>query len=140
EAARARGIVVTHTPGVLTDATADLAFALLMAVARRIPDADLYVRNGRFRRWETDLLLGMELRGKTLGIVGMGRIGQAMARRALGFGMRVVYFNRRPVNPTTERILGARRASFDELLATSDVISLHCALNADSYHLFDADA
>lgn len=140
EAARARGIVVTHTPGVLTDATADMAFALLLAAARRIPEADAYVRRGQFRRWETDVLLGTELRGKTLGIVGMGRIGEAMARRALGFGMKVVYYNRRRANPTVEHVAGARYVSFDELLETSDVVSLHCALNASSRHLFGADA
>lgn len=139
-AAKARGVVVTHTPGVLTDATADLAFALLMAAARRIPAADRYVREGRFVRWETDVLLGTELRGKTLGIVGLGRIGQAVARRALGFGMRVVYHNRRRLDPTTERLLGARPVSFDALLEESDVVSLHCALNAESRHLFDAEA
>ena len=140
EAARRHGIVVTNTPGVLTDATADFAFALLLAVARHLRAADVFVRDGRFERWETMLLLGLELRGKTLGIVGMGRIGTAMARRALGFGMQVVYYNRRPANPTDAYLLSARRVEFDELLATSDVISLHCALNAESRHLFDATA
>ena len=140
EAARRRGVVVTHTPGVLTDATADLAFALLLALARRIPAADRYVRDGRFVRWETDVMLGPELRGKTLGIVGMGRIGQAVAQRARGFGMDVVYHNRRPLDAAAEATLGARRVTFDALLAASDVVSLHCALNADSRHLFDAEA
>ncbi|ARA94653.1 D-glycerate dehydrogenase [Rhodothermaceae bacterium RA] len=139
-AAHRLGIVVTNTPGVLTDATADLAFALLLAVARRLREADRYVRDGRFQRWETMELLGMELAGKTLGIVGMGRIGQAVARRAIGFGMRVVYHNRHRVNPTDEYRLGARRVELEELLATSDVISLHCPLNDDSRHLIDAAA
>lgn len=138
EAARALGIVVTNTPGVLSDATADLAFALLLAVARRIPQADQFVRDGRFKRWETMLLLGTSLTGKTMGIVGMGRIGAAMARRARGFGMDILYYNRTRANPTSERLLGAEYASFDALVERSDVISLHCALNDDSYHLFDA--
>lgn len=140
EAARERGIVVTHTPGVLTEATADFAFALLLAVARRLPEAEAYVRAGRFKRWETKALLGMELNGKTLGIVGMGRIGLAVARRAIGFGMRVVYHNRSRANPTPERLLGARYVGFEELLATSDVVSLHLPLNDASHHLFDASA
>ncbi len=140
EAARAHDIVVTNTPEVLTDATADFAFALLLAVARHLRLADVFVRDGAFRRWETTLLLGMELRGKVLGIVGLGRIGRAMARRALGFGMRIVYHNRRPTNFTFERQLSAQYVSFEELLAQSDVVSLHCALNDESYHLLDDNA
>ncbi len=140
EAARAHDIVVTNTPEVLTDATADFAFALLLAVARHLRPADVFVRDGAFRRWETTLLLGMELRGKVLGIVGLGRIGRAMARRALGFGMRIVYHNRRPTNFTFERQLSAQYVSFEELLAQSDVVSLHCALNDESYHLLDDNA
>jgi D-3-phosphoglycerate dehydrogenase len=140
EAAKKHGIIVTNTPGVLTDATADFAFALLLSVARRLPEAQQVVRTGQFVRWETQMLLGMELSGKTLGIVGFGRIGQAMARRALGFGMKVIYHNRHRANPTHERRLGARYVSFEELLAQSDVISLHTALNDDSRHLFDAAA
>ncbi len=140
EAARARGIVVTHTPGVLTDATADFTFALLLTLVRRVREADRYVREGHFKRWETKLLLGYDLRDKVLGIVGLGRIGSAVARRALGFGMRVVYYNRRPANPTVERQSCARYVSFDELLRTSDVISIHCPLNKASYHLFDRAA
>lgn len=140
EAARRRGVVVTHTPGVLTDATADFAWALLLAAARRVVEADAYVRAGHFKRWETQALLGMELRGKTLGLVGMGRIGAAVARRALGFGMKVVYHNRRRANPTVERHAGARFVPLEGLLAESDVVSLHCALNAQSRHLIDAAA
>ena len=135
-AARVRNIIVTNTPGVLTDATADFAFALLLAAARHLRPADQFVRSGTFQRWETTLLLGMELRGKVLGIVGMGRIGRAMARRALGFGMRIVYHNRHRANPTVEREHSARYVAFEDLLEQSDVISLHCALNDDSYHLF----
>ncbi len=140
EAAKARGITVTNTPGVLTDATADFTWALLLAVARNIDAADAFVRNGKFERWETTLLLGMELRNKTLGIVGMGRIGAAVARRALGFGMRVVYHNRRRANPTIERQNSAHYVPLDTLLETSDIVSLHCPLNDDSHHLIDAAA
>jgi lactate dehydrogenase-like 2-hydroxyacid dehydrogenase len=139
-AAQERGVIVTNTPGVLTDATADFAWALLMAVARNINAADAFVREGRFKRWETTLLLGEELRDKTLGIVGMGRIGAAVARRALGFGMRVVYHNRRRANPTIERERSAHYVPLDTLLETSDIVSLHCPLNEESRHLIDAAA
>lgn len=140
EAARRRGLPVTHTPGVLTDATADLAMALLLAAARHVLQADQFVRDGRFDRWEATLLLGPELSGKTMGIVGLGRIGAAVARRALGFGMEVVYHNRRRANPTIEQQLSARRVSFEQLLAESDVVSVHCTLNPESHHLFGAEA
>ncbi|MEX0746675.1 MAG: D-glycerate dehydrogenase [Rhodothermales bacterium] len=136
-AAKELGIAVTNTPGVLTDATADFAFALLLAAARKIPAGDRYVREGRFVRWETDVLLGTDLKGKTIGIVGLGRIGSAMARRALGFGMRVIYHNRQPANPTLERMVGAKYVSFERLLQESDVLSLHCSLNEWSHHLIN---
>lgn len=140
ETAATHDVVVTHTPGVLTDATADFTWALLLALARHVRAADQYVRDGRFERWETKLLLGTELADKQMGIVGLGRIGRAVARRALGFGMDVVYHNREPANPTIERQLSARYVDLDELLATSDVVSLHCPLNDDSHHLIDAAA
>ncbi len=140
EAAKTHDVAVTHTPGVLTDATADMTWALFLAVARHVPAANQYVRDGKFERWETTLLLGTELARKTIGIVGLGRIGAAVARRALGFGMEVVYHNRHPANPTVERQASARYVSLDELLATSDVVSLHCPLNEDSHHLIDAAA
>ena len=140
EAARTHSVAVTHTPGVLTAATADLTWALLLAVARHVPAADQYVRDGRFERWETTLMLGMELAEKTIGIVGLGRIGRAVARRALGFGMDVVYHNRSRANPTHERQASAQYVSLDELLKTSDVVSLHCPHNEDSHHLIDAAA
>ena len=140
EAAKTHGVVVTHTPGVLTDATADFTWALLLAAARHVRAADQYVRDGKFERWETTLLLGMELAGKTLGIVGFGRIGAGVARRALGFGMDVVYHSRSGANPTVERQTGAKRVDLDTLLATSDVVSIHCPLNDDSHHLIDAAA
>ena len=139
-AAEAHDVAVTHTPGVLTDATADLTWALLLAVARHVPAADRYVRDGRFERWETTLMLGTELSRKTIGIIGMGRIGAAVARRALGFGMDVVYHNRTRANPTIERQVSARYVELDELLATSDIVSLHCPHNADSHHLIGAEA
>ena len=139
EAAHAREVVVTHTPGVLTEATADFAFALLLGVARRLRAADQYVREGRFHRWETTTLLGMELAGKTLGIVGMGRIGAAVARRALGFGMKILYHNRHRANPTIEHLYSAHFASFEDLLARSDIITIHTPLNDQSHHLFNAD-
>ncbi len=140
DAARAHGIVITHTPGVLTDATADFTFALLLAVARNVLQADRFVREGRFVRWETKTMLGMGLYDKTLGIVGLGRIGTAVARRAIGFGMNVLYHNRRRANPTLERETGARYVPFGELLERSDVLSLHCSLNDDSRGLLDAGA
>ena len=139
-AAQARGVVVTNTPGVLTEATADMAFALLLAAARHIAPADRYVRAGSFSRWEADLMLGTELNGGTIGIVGLGRIGAAMARRAIGFGMRVCYHNRSRANPSVEQKLGARLVSMDALLETSDVISLHCNLNASSRGLIGREA
>lgn len=140
EAAEEHDVVVTHTPGVLTAATADLTWALLLAAARYVPEADQYVRDGRFERWETTLFLGTELSDKRLGIVGLGRIGASVARRALGFGMEVVYYNRRRANPTIERQVNARYVELDDLLETSDIVSLHCPLNADSHHLIDAAA
>ena len=139
-AARARGVVVTNTPGVLTEATADMAFALLLAAARQIAPADRYVRDGKFSRWEADLMLGAELNGGAIGIVGLGRIGAAMARRAIGFGMRVCYCNRSRANPSVEQKLGARFVSLDALLETSDVVSLHCNLNASSRGLIGREA
>lgn len=140
ETAAERDVVVTHTPGVLTDATADMAFALLLGAARHVRSADQYVRDGRFSRWETQLLLGTELSGKVIGIVGMGRIGSAVARRALGFGMDVIYHNRSRANPTVERQLSAEYVSREELIERSDVVSLHCPLNEASRHLIDEEA
>lgn len=139
-AAKELQIPVSNTPGVLTDATADFTMALLLAAARRLREADRYLRDGRFRRWEMLELLGSGLSGKTLGIVGLGRIGSAVARRALGFGMRITYHDRGHSNPTKERRVVAHRVDFATLLAESDVITLHCPLNAESRHLIDAGA
>jgi glyoxylate reductase len=138
-AAAERGIVVTNTPDVLTEATADLTWALLLAAARRVLEGDALVRQGRWEGWSPTQLLGATVHGRTLGIVGLGTIGTAVARRARGFGMAVQYCNR-GVNERAEAELGAHRVGLDELLATSDVISLHAPLNDQSHHLIDAPA
>ncbi len=135
-AARARGVVVVNTPNVLTDATADFTWALLLAVARRVPEADRFVRARRFRGWRLDLLLGREVAGATLGIVGLGRIGGAVARRAAGFGMRVLYTGRKRVSDE----LGATFVPLDQLLAESDFVSIHVPLSEETRHLIDARA
>jgi len=140
EAARRLGVTVTNTPGVLTDATADLAFGLLLAVARRLVEGDRFVRSGAWNGWGPTLMPGRELTGRTLGIVGLGRIGQAMARRARGFGMEVVYMGRRPADPGAVAALDARQVSLDALLAESDFISLHCPLTPETRGLLDAGA
>ncbi len=129
-----------NTPGVLTETTADLAFALLMAAARRIPEGVDYVRDGRWRTWGPMLLMGVDIHGATLGIVGFGRIGREMARRGRGFGMEILYHDVHPASPEDEADLGARRVDMDELLRTSDFISLHVNLTDETHHLIDADA
>ncbi len=134
-----RNVPVVHTPDVLTDATADTAFALLLAVARRIPEAHAYVVEGRFTAWKPDLLLGLELAGKTVGIVGMGRIGQAFARRCLGFGLKILYSSRTRLPEEKEKALRAAHVSLDELLRRSDFISLHVPLTEQTRHLIDAE-
>jgi glyoxylate reductase len=123
EACRRRAVVVTNTPDVVTGATADLAMALLLAAARRVCEGDRLIRAGGWREALPELLLGREVFGRTLGIVGFGRIGQAVARRALGFDMRVLY-----AGPRDVELAGSRRVDLDELLATSDFVSLHCPL------------
>jgi glyoxylate reductase len=139
-AAARRGIVVTNTPGVLTDATADFAWALLLALTRHVVAADRYVREGRFREWMMMEFHGAELAGRTLGIAGFGRIGQAVARRGRGFGMHVLYTGPRRVAQAIEDDIGARFADKEALLASSDVLSLHLPLNAQTRHfLSDAE-
>jgi glyoxylate reductase len=133
-AAGARGVWVTNTPGVLTDATAELAWALVLAAARRIAEGDRHVREGRFTGWAPMLMLGLQLQGKTLGVVGAGRIGQAVARKGPAFGMRVVYCSRTP-KPELERETGAARRDVDALLAESDVVVLACPLTPETRHL-----
>lgn len=139
-AATELGVQVCNTPNVLTEATADLAWALLLAAARRIPEADRLVRSGGFRRWQIGMLLGTSLHGRTLGVVGLGRIGRAVARRAAGFDMRVVYFQRSRVAADVERALRAEFVDKDTLLADADVVSLHLPLTADTRHFIDRDA
>ncbi|GIW71461.1 MAG: D-glycerate dehydrogenase [Planctomycetota bacterium] len=136
-AAAARGIVVTHTPGVLTAATAELTFALMLAAARHLLAGDRLVREGGFRGFDPELLLGLELEGACLGVVGAGRIGSAVAERALAFGMRVLYHSRRP-RPALEARGCARAPSLAALLEQADVVSLHVPLTAETYHLIGA--
>jgi glyoxylate reductase len=132
-ACTARRIAVGNTPGVLTETTADFAFALLMGLARRVAEADAYVRAGKWRTWSHTLLLGSDVHGTTLGIAGLGQIGAAMARRARGFGMRVLYLNRHP-RPELEAELGLWRVDKATLLAESDFLSLHVPLTPETRH------
>jgi len=135
----ARGIVATNTPGVLTETTADLAFALLLAVARRLPEGERYVKEGRWTTWGPLLLLGPDVHGATLGIAGLGRIGSAVARRAAGFGMTILY-TARAARADVEAATGARRVPFAELLAASDFVSIHLPYTPETHHLFDEAA
>lgn len=137
-AATARRIPVGNTPDVLTDATADFAFTLMMAAGRRLFEADRYVREGQWKTWEPMALLGMEMKGATLGLVGFGRIGKAMARRAAGFDMRVVYYD--PSEKKADPQLNAKKVDFETLLEESDFISLHTPLTPDTRHLIDTEA
>lgn len=132
-AATARKIPVGNTPGILTDATADMAFALMMAAARRIPEGQAYVRAGRWKTWGPQLLLGADFSGATLGLIGFGRIGQAVARRAQGFGLHVIYHD-----PDAQPAYGATAVALDELLRTSDLISLHVPLTSETHHMINS--
>jgi glyoxylate reductase len=136
EAARARGVPVTNTPGVLTDATADLAIALTLAVTRRVAEGDRLIRSGTAWAWAMDFMLGSSLQGKTLGIVGYGAIGRATAARARAFGMRIAYHQRREADDAGDVTFLA----LDALLAEADVVSLHCPLTPETRHLVDARA
>jgi len=139
-AATERGIAVGNTPGVLTDATADMAFALLIAASRRIVESEKYAVAGQWKTWEPLGHIGQDLAGRTVGIVGMGRIGYAMAQRCRGgWGMRVLYHDQR-ASEQAERELGAERVSFDRLLADSDFISVHADLNDTTRGMFNASA
>lgn len=129
-----RGIPIGNTPGVLTDATADQAFALLLAAARRITEAERFLRAGKWVTWSPSLLLGADMVGSTLGIVGFGRIGQAVAKRAQGFDMRVIYHD-----PTAEPAYGAEHVDLDTLLRESDFVSIHVPLTKDTRHLVNAE-
>ena len=140
-AASRNGILVTNTPDVLNDTTADLAFTLLLSAARRIPEAHEYLVMGKFNGWELfQPHLGLDVFGKTLGIVGMGRIGQAVARRAVGFKMRVMYHNRSRLDVALEEELNAEHVSFDELLKGSDFVTIHTPLTEDTRHLFGRES
>ncbi|HEX2439303.1 MAG TPA: D-glycerate dehydrogenase [Methylomirabilota bacterium] len=136
-AARRRGVVVTNTPDVLTETTADFGWALLMAAARRVVEADHYARSDQWTSWKWDLLWGADIHGKTLGVVGFGRIGRAVARRALGFGMRVLYHDTVRADAAAERELNATATDLDTLLRESDFVSLHTLLTPQTRHLIN---
>ena len=156
--AQQRGVIVTNTPDVLTDATADLTWALILAVTRRVVEADQFTRAGKFDGWDFDMLLGTGLTGKTLGIIGFGRIGKAVGRRAVGFGLQVIYCGSDEIayrdDPSHARLaapphstpkwrtdsFAPRRVSFNQLLQQADIISLHVPLTATTKHLLDATA
>ena len=137
-AATTRKIPVGNTPEVLTDATADFAFALMMAVTRRIPEGERYIHAGKWKTWGPLTLLGGELTGATLGLIGFGRIGKAMARRAVGFEMRVIYYDPNETKPNPD--LKASPVDFETLLEESDYVSLHAPLTPDTHHLIDSEA
>lgn len=134
-ACRARGVVVTNTPDVLTNACADFTWSLILAITRRLGEAERQLRRGDWKGWALDHMLGMELNGKRLGVIGLGRIARAVAERALQFGMTVAYTTPRPAE-----LPGAEAMSFDRLLATSDVVSIHCPLTPETRHLIDRKA
>lgn len=139
-AAAARGLVVTNTPDVLTDDTADIAMGLMLAVSRRLVEGDRLVRGGGWRGWSPTFMVGRGLSGKRLGIVGMGRIGRAVARRAIGFGMRVQYHNRRRLAPEVEGPLRARwYGDLDRMLGDTDVLSVNCPFTEETRHLLDGE-
>ena len=134
-ACRARGVVVTNTPDVLTNACADFTWSLILAITRRLGEAERQLRRGDWKGWALDHMLGMELKGKRLGLIGLGRIARAVAGKAPHFGMTVAYTTPRPAE-----LPGAEAVSFDRLLATSDVVSIHCPLTPETRHLIDRKA
>jgi glyoxylate reductase len=134
-AAAARNVVVTNTPDVLTETTADLTWGLILAVTRRIPEGDRLVREGRWDGWTPTQLLGADVHGKTLGVIGLGRIGQAVARRAAGFGMSVLYQSRHPLSPAEEETLNVSYVSLPQLLQASDIVTIHTPLTEKTRHL-----
>jgi glyoxylate reductase len=139
EAAAARRILVTNTPGVFTDDTADLTLAMIIGVPRRVREGTALVRRGEWTGWAPSGLLGRKLAGKVLGIVGMGRIGQAVAHRARAFGLEIAYYNRKPLPEALERMLGARYVGdVDTLVAEADILTLHCPLTDETRRLMDA--
>jgi len=134
-AATAHKVMVTNTPGVLDDTTADFAFTLLMATARRVVEGDYFIRQGQFRGWAIDMMLGTDIYGATLGIVGIGRIGRGVAHRAKGFNMRVLYYDPNPLTPEAEQQLGAERVDLARLLVESDFVSVHVPLTEQTHHM-----
>lgn len=137
--AREKGILVTNTPGVLTETTADLTWALILAVARKIPQADRFTRAGFFTGWKLDLFLGREITGKRLGIVGLGRIGKAVTERARGFRLDVVYFDSRRLSRSEEQSSSISFLPLDDLLQTSDIVSVHASMTPETHHLLSRD-
>ncbi|GAC1655954.1 MAG: D-glycerate dehydrogenase [Candidatus Dormibacteraceae bacterium] len=134
-AATRHGVVVTNTPGILDDTTADFAFTLMMAAGRRLLEADRFLRTGAFKGWAIDMLLGHDVSQATRGLVGFGRIGRGMARRARGFGMRVLYYDERPAPAEAEKELNVTRADLQRVLAESDFVSIHVPLTDSTRHL-----
>jgi glyoxylate reductase len=134
------GVVATNTPGVLTDATADLAMALVLMITRRLGEGERIIRSGEPWQWGMSFLLGSGLQGRRLGIVGMGQIGTAVARRARAFGMTIAHSNRRPIHPAVAAELEAEHLSLTELLSTSDIVSLNCPYTTETHHLIDQHA
>lgn len=139
-AASERGIWVTNTPGVLTETTADLTFGLILSVARRLAESEGAVRSGTWTGWSPTQFVGTDVYGKTLGIIGMGRIGQAVARRARGFSMRIIYYNRHPLSADDEKRFSARFSPLSDLLSEADFVSIHLPLTDESHHLIDEKA
>jgi len=137
--AKKRKIMITNTPGVLTNATAEIAFSLLIVLTRKIVEADKFMREGKFLGWDPMLFLGDELTGKTLGIIGLGRIGQDMSLKCKAFGMKTLYYNRKPVDPEIEKQLSATYTSLENLLQKSDVVSIHAPLTDETHHLINAE-
>lgn len=137
-AATAHGVMATNTPGVLDETTADFAFALMMAAARRVVQADNFIRGGHFKGWAIDMLLGVDLHHATLGLVGIGRIGRGVARRARGFNMRVLYHDQHPLPAEAEREMGVQRVDLQTLLRESDFVSIHVPLTSETQHLVGA--
>lgn len=137
-ACRARNVVATNTPGVLTEATADIAMTLILMTTRRLGEGERIIRSRTKWQWGMSFLLGSSIQDRTLGIIGMGEIGRALARRASAFGMNIVYSNRRPVADDVSSGLGARFVTLDELLAESDIVSVNCPYSPETHHLIDA--
>lgn len=135
--ANEKGITVLNTPGVLTETTADLTWALIMSVARRIVEGDKFTRSGKFKSWAPTLMMGTDVFGKTLGIIGMGRIGQAVAKRAIGFDMKILYYKRNKLDESTENKFNATYADLDRLLTESDYVVLLAPLTDETRHMID---